>query len=98
MCGIAGFNWDDRSLVKKMSGVISHRGPDDSGFYADKGISLGHTRLSIIDLSRKGRQPMFNEDGDLSITFNGEIYNYRDIRPDLEKNGHKFKSKTDTEV
>ncbi|MBW3011961.1 asparagine synthetase B, partial [Candidatus Woesearchaeota archaeon] len=98
MCGIAGFNWDDKKLVMKMAAVQKHRGPDDSGFYNDKNVSLGHSRLSIIDLSEKGKQPMSNEDGSLLVVYNGEIYNFQEIRNDLEKKGHKFSSKTDTEV
>ena len=62
MCGITGFNWEDRNLIRKMTQVIAHRGPDGEGYFTDQGISLGHRRLSIIDLSEKGKQPMFNED------------------------------------
>lgn len=98
MCGIIGFNWDDRKLLKKMMASIKHRGPDDSGSYTDKNISLGHQRLSIIDLSKKGKQPMTNEDGTLQIVFNGEIYNYKILKKELEKKGHKFYTGTDTEV
>ena len=98
MCGIVGFNWDDKNLVKSMSNLITHRGPDDSGFYTDKYISLGNRRLSIIDLSKKGKQPISNEDNTLSIVFNGEIYNFEELRNTLQKSGHKFKSDTDTEV
>ncbi len=97
MCGICGFNWEDTLLVKKMCKVIKHRGPDDSGTYTDKHVSLGHQRLSIIDLSEKGRQPIHNEDNSIWITFNGEIYNYKELRSILEKK-HKFYSGTDTEV
>lgn len=98
MCGICGFNWDDKNLVREMAQAIAHRGPDQDGYFTDEGVSFGHKRLSIIDLSEKGRQPMFNEDGTISITFSGEIYNFREIRPELERKGHKFKSNTDTEV
>lgn len=98
MCGICGFNWEDKQLVRDMAFVISHRGPDQEGYFSDKNISLGHKRLSIIDLSERGRQPMHNEDNSIWIVFNGEIYNFQEIRPDLEKKGHKFLSDTDTEV
>ena len=96
MCGITGFNWEDRNLIKRMNQILEHRGPDGSGFFTDKGITLGHTRLAIIDLSQRGKQPMSNEDGSIWITYNGEIYNYKEIRNKLEKN-HQFKSDTDTE-
>ena len=72
MCGIVGFNWEDKELIKRMHLKIKHRGPDDSGIFCDKNISLGHRRLSIIDLAKNGHQPMFNRNGDLCITF---IYN-----------------------
>ncbi len=98
MCGICGFNWEDKELVQQMASVISHRGPDGSGTYIDKEISLGHRRLSIIDLSEKGKQPMCNEEGTIWITFNGEIYNFKELRDLLEKKKHRFKSETDTEV
>ena len=62
MCGIVGFNWEDKELAKSMASIMSHRGPDDSGAYADSIVSLGHRRLSILDLSAKGHQPMSNED------------------------------------
>src|SRR5262245_8706557 len=98
MCGIAGFSWKDESLIARMTEALAHRGPDDSGVFADDGVSLGHRRLSIIDLSAQGRQPMSNEDGTLWITFNGEIYNYRELRADLLQRGHRFRSQTDSEV
>lgn len=98
MCGITGFNWDDKKLVKKMTSSLRHRGPDDFGIYTDRGISLGHRRLSIIDLSKKGKQPMTNENGDIIVVFNGEIYNFKELKDVLEKSGHKFKSNSDTEV
>jgi len=98
MCGIVGFNWDDKILVKCMANQISHRGPDRDGFFNDKNVSLGHRRLSIIDLSDNGRQPMCNEDGTIWISFNGEIYNFKEIKKKLESKGHEFKSNTDTEV
>lgn len=98
MCGIAGFNWGDKSLVKSMLNLLIHRGPDDSGSYTDKYVSLGNRRLSIIDLSKKGKQPISNENDTLWIVFNGEIYNFEELRNELQKKGHKFKSDTDTEV
>ncbi len=98
MCGIAGFNWDDRNLAIKMASAMSHRGPDDSGLFNDRNVSLSHRRLSIIDLSKKGRQPMSNEDSTVWITYNGEIYNFRELRDELEEKGHRFSSDTDTET
>ncbi len=98
MCGIAGFNWVDRTILKKMCNTISHRGPDGEGMYFDANVSLGHRRLSIIDLSEKGKQPMHNEDKTVWITYNGEIYNFQELKKHLLKKGHKFLSNTDTEV
>ncbi|MFH1055288.1 MAG: asparagine synthase (glutamine-hydrolyzing) [Candidatus Altiarchaeota archaeon] len=99
MCGIFGIlGVDDRGLLERMGESLRHRGPDDSGVYTDAGISLGHTRLSIIDLSERGRQPMCNEDGDIWIVYNGEIYNFKSLRADLEAKGHRFRTDTDTEV
>jgi len=97
MCGICGFNWEDKALVKSMADAILHRGPDGHGYYVDKNISLGHRRLSIIDLSARGKQPMYNQDGSICIVFNGEIYNYKEIKQKLE-NKYKFFSETDTEA
>jgi asparagine synthase (glutamine-hydrolysing) len=97
MCGISGFSWEDTGLIDKMVRSLAYRGPDDSGIFVDN-VSLGHNRLSIIDLSSAGHQPMCNEEGDIWIVFNGEIYNHAEIRPILEKKGHKFKSETDTET
>jgi len=97
MCGINGFNWNDPALVQKMNEVVRYRGPDDTGYHAGA-VTLGHARLSIIDLSPRGHQPMANEDETVWITFNGEIYNYRELRDDLTARGHRFRSETDTEV
>jgi asparagine synthase (glutamine-hydrolysing) len=97
MCGITGFTWEDKDLLRKMTDIIAYRGPDDHGYYTDSNVSLGHRRLSIIDLSQAGHQPMSNEDGSVQIVFNGEIYNYKELVPELEKK-HSFKSATDTEV
>lgn len=98
MCGICGFNWSEKKLIEEMAAIISHRGPDQSGSFVDNGVSLGHRRLSIIDLSDKGIQPMHNEDESIFIVYNGEIYNFKDLKGTLEKNGHSFQSDTDTEV
>ena len=103
MCGIAGIlNFVDAGIrherIKHMTDAIAHRGPDDEGIYISGKIGLGHRRLAIIDLSDDGRQPMANEDETVWVTFNGEIYNFPEIRQNLEKCGHKFRSNTDTEV
>ncbi|UUX91253.1 asparagine synthase (glutamine-hydrolyzing) [Methanoplanus endosymbiosus] len=103
MCGIAGhFKITGENINKdylmQMSEILSHRGPDDSGFFIENEIGLAHRRLSIIDLSEEGRQPMTNEDESIWLTFNGEIYNFHEIREELISKGHKFRSKTDSEV
>jgi asparagine synthase (glutamine-hydrolysing) len=103
VCGIAGiFYFDGRKaeadLLKRMTDVIAHRGPDGEGHYVRGPVGLGHRRLSIIDLSASGIQPMSNEDGTIWITYNGEIYNFRELRKELEEEGHVFRSGTDTEV
>ena len=98
MCGICGFSWGDKSQIVKMADIIEHRGPDDYGYFVDKNISLGSRRLSIIDLSKSGRQPIFNEDKSICIVYNGEIYNFEDVKKELEQKGHRFYSNTDTEV
>ncbi len=101
MCGIVGFtNCIDNSnvVLEKMMDRIKHRGPDAAGKYIDEDIALGHRRLSIIDISSSGDQPITNEDGSLVIIFNGEIYNYRQLREKLVSKGYSFKTKTDTEV
>lgn len=98
MCGICGFSWEDKKLIKDMIDIQAHRGPDQRGFYLDRYISLGHARLSIIDLSIKGKQPMSNEEGDIWVSYNGEIYNFNEIKEDLKSKGHVFYSNTDTEV
>nr|MCK4930434.1 asparagine synthase (glutamine-hydrolyzing) [Nanoarchaeota archaeon] len=97
MCGIVGFNWEDKSLAKRMADAITHRGPDDSAFFTDKGLSLGMRRLSIIDLT-KGIYPLTNENKDVFLIFNGEIYNFQKLRTMLEEKGHRFKTNTDGEV
>lgn len=106
MCGIAGvFARDgsdvDQRLVRAMRDAMTHRGPDDEGLWArphGNDVVLGHRRLSIVDLSSAGRQPMANEDGTVVVTFNGEIYNHVDLRRGLERRGHRFRSHCDTEV
>ncbi len=98
MCGIAGFNFEDKKLIRSMCESIKLRGPDDYGYYTDNFVSLGHRRLSIIDLSKKGKQPIHNEDKTILVIFNGEIYNFKDIKDELEKRGHRFYTETDTEV
>lgn len=100
MCGINGFNFNDKSLVQKMNSAISHRGPDDEGVYTDRFVSLGHRRLSIIDLSKKATQPMTYEKGGKKaiIVFNGEIYNFLELKEELKEKGYKFKNHSDTEV
>ena len=102
MCGICGKLLYDSEVsyetIERMCKVLYHRGPDDYGTYVDKNIALGHRRLSIIDLSQNGHQPMLSQDGQVCIVFNGEIYNFLTIRQKLEKKGYKFRSNSDTEV
>lgn len=98
MCGICGFNWNNENLVTRMADEIRHRGPDQHGVYLGDSVSLGHRRLSIIDLSEHGRQPMFNEDRSVCLVFNGEIYNFLEVRADLEAKGHRFQGRSDSEV
>jgi asparagine synthase (glutamine-hydrolysing) len=103
MCGIAGA-YDlgagpiAASVLKRMTDAIAHRGPDGEGQVCDGPVALGHRRLSIIDLSDAGAQPMANEAGDVLVVHNGEIYNFRELRVELEQHGHRFRSQTDTEV
>jgi asparagine synthase (glutamine-hydrolysing) len=99
MCGIAGTaRIGDLTLVEKMTALMAYRGPDDYGLYEDGEVRLGHRRLSILDVSAAGHQPMQTDDGQLVITFNGAIYNYRQLRAELEKQGHRFHTGTDTET
>ncbi|HEY8670356.1 MAG TPA: asparagine synthetase B, partial [Terriglobales bacterium] len=104
MCGISGLaNCGDRETLASMTAVQAHRGPNDSGLWQHRGpdgsfIGLGSRRLSILDLSVDGHMPMSNEDGTVWITYNGEIYNFADLRRELEGRGHRFASDTDTEV
>src|SRR5262249_4715474 len=106
MCGIAGiFNYgaapaDDRDVACRMRDAMTHRGPDDAGVYqsADRRVVLVHRRLSIVDLSPSGHQPMANEDETVWVTFNGEIYNHEMLRASLVERGHVCRSRSDTEV
>ncbi len=97
MCGIIGFNWENPALIRRMVKVIRHRGPDQSGTFFDKGVSLGHVRLSIVDLSPRGKQPMLSKERDVAVVFNGEIYNYLELKGQLSGK-YDFSSNTDTEV
>ncbi|NPV50436.1 MAG: asparagine synthase (glutamine-hydrolyzing) [Candidatus Methanofastidiosum sp.] len=98
MCGIAGFfGFEDKELIKNMLDSLYHRGPDDHGIFTDKDASIGNRRLSIIDVSG-GHQPMHNEDETVFVVFNGAIYNFLELKEELEKKGHRFYSNCDTEV
>ena len=103
MCGIAGilnlFSKEDISedIILKMISILNHRGPEETGVYLDRNIHLGHSRLSIIDLE-DGTQPISNHDGSLWIVYNGEVFNYIELRSELEKKGYQFTTQTDTEV
>ena len=108
MCGLAG-SWTPRGrrdedelerIARSMAALVATRGPDDSGEWADPaaGIALGHRRLSIVDLSPRGRQPMVSAAGSLVIAYNGEIYNFRELRAELESGGATFRGDSDTEV
>ena len=104
MCGICGIYFVDKEkpvdegMLTRMARSLKHRGPDDKGLHLDGNLGLGHQRLSIIDLSSLARQPMSNEDKSLWIVFNGEIYNYLELRQRLITGGHHFRSHSDTEV
>ena len=103
MCGICGiFNLNGEPVspvvLRRMTGTIAHRGPDGEGFYIDSFIGLGHRRLAIIDLSPAGHQPMLSPDGNHALTYNGEVYNFQELRVELESLGHQFRSRTDSEV
>src|SRR4030066_2000260 len=98
MCGIIGFNWQDENLIKSLASLLEHRGPEQDGFPVRDGVSIGHKRLRIIDLSEKGRQPLYNEDRTVCITYNGEIFNFPELREVLEKHEPKFESNTAQQV
>ena len=102
MCGISGIiNFRQKSFptekLKEMTKKVSHRGPDDSNIYINEQLGFGHTRLSVLDLSKRGSQPLTYMNR-YTITYNGEIYNYIELKNKLKKEGYKFKSQTDTEV
>ena len=102
MCGIAGIvRIDgapaDASLVRQMTSRLAHRGPDGDGFFVEGAVGLGHRRLSIIDVEG-GAQPISNEDQTVHATFNGEIYNFRELRKQLESSGHRFRTSSDSEI
>src|SRR5262245_13345951 len=103
MCGIAGLMYANQArpaepeLLARMATAIAHRGPDADGFWARPGVGLAHRRLSIIDLAG-GDQPIGNEDNSIQVVFNGEIYNYRTLRDELQQKGHRFATNSDTEV
>jgi asparagine synthase (glutamine-hydrolysing) len=103
MCGITGvFDTTgqrdiNRAVLERMNQAQFHRGPDEGGLHLEPGVGLGHRRLSIIDLAT-GQQPLFNEDGTVSVVFNGEIYNYQELIPELTARGHRFHTRSDTEV
>lgn len=101
MCGINGIvskNKNKEKLIHEMNERIIHRGPDAEGLFVDEVVALGQRRLSIIDLSDNGNQPIYNEDGDILVVYNGEVYNYQALKEELESAGHKFSTNTDTEV
>ena len=100
MCGICGIfqpGKDNSLLIKDMCDILQHRGPDSMGSYINNDVSLGHRRLSIIDLNT-GDQPIFNEDKSIVVIFNGEIYNFLDIKKELINKGHNFYTNSDTEI
>ncbi|HTA27035.1 MAG TPA: asparagine synthetase B, partial [Bacteroidia bacterium] len=110
MCGICGIiGLTDKEIaentISKMNAAIAHRGPDDEGVFIDSGIALGHRRLSIIDLSKNGHQPMFSADGGFALIYNGELYNYKSLRLELQRAkvgdsnaAYSFRTQSDSEV
>src|SRR5919109_723638 len=98
MCGITGYTgFDDEQLLRRMCRSLFHRGPDEDGHFIGPQVGLAMRRLAIIDL-RGGRQPISNETGDVTVVFNGEIYNYQDLRETLQKRGHTLTTHSDTET
>lgn len=102
MCGITGIllptlTWVPKGQIEAMTEPLTHRGPDGVGYHRERGVALGHRRLEIIDL-KDGAQPLSNEDETVWVSFNGEIYNFRELRHDLESRGHRFVTQCDTEV
>ena len=99
MCGIGGFHGhDDRDLLQAMNDQLVHRGPDGDGIFLDGTVGLGHRRLTIIDTSHEADQPMWSADRRFVIIFNGEIYNFRELKAELVAKGHQFRFQSDTEV
>src|SRR5580704_9946767 len=105
MCGISGYysfageiSAEHAAATRRVTSLLAHRGPDDCGVFQDASVILGHRRLSILDLSSDGHQPMCNEDSTVWIAFNGEIYNFLELRKTLVEAGHRFRSRSDTEV
>src|SRR5262245_36954924 len=103
MCGIAGvLRHDlapiDRGTLARMADMLAHRGPDDAGCWSRPGVALVHRRLAVIDPTPSARQPMANDSGTIQVAFNGEIYNFRELRNELERGGARFRTHSDTEV
>lgn len=99
MCGIAGmFGRTDERQLRIMTQMLRHRGPDGGAVWIGDGVGFGHRRLKIIDLSDEAAQPMLSEDGSCALTFNGEIFNYRELREELRGHGYRFRSESDSEV
>lgn len=98
MSGICGFNWRDPELGRRMAGVLAHRGPDQEGVWCDEFVTLAHRRLGVIDLSAAAQQPMGNEDGSVQVVSSGTIFNFAELRVELEGKGHRFRSHSDAEV
>ncbi|MBI2495805.1 MAG: asparagine synthetase B, partial [Candidatus Omnitrophica bacterium] len=103
MCGIAGlFQFSgmpvSQAVIERMTRTLAHRGPDGEGWHVEGPIGLGHRRLAVLDLSEAGAQPMASADGQLWVTYNGELYNFQDLRAELAATGYPFRSRTDTEV
>ena len=98
MCGIIGIGEKNEKLIRQAAKVIGYRGPDAFGVFVDEQVTLGHNRLALIDLDPRANQPMFDANDTLAIVYNGEIYNYKQVREELEKLGYTFRTQSDTEV